>query len=403
MRKLVLLLIITGWFYAAEGYGQISFREIREESEWKQAVADAGRDGKLLFLDIYATWCGPCKYLESNVYTDSALGAYYNANYINLKMDGESPFGRTMVQKFQLTAYPTMYYLSPEEEIITKIVGVREAGPLQQTGMAIFENAERLAYYEESFINNKLNAMELKSYQTLLAQTGQPEKAAEVAGRIIPSLSEEDIFNPDYRNIILNSSTDIDGNVFRAMLNNREKLHETWSPEETDRLFAGIFNATLFKAISAKDEALLQRIQDEFLPFYLGGNPAEIQSGVFITKKLYMANTDDWERYGQIVLSEYENHHLKDHTFLYREAYEVGNEYNREPEAVKLAIDWMKMAEEINPSFDNLALLSFLYGMHGEYSEARSILERLRSMELGEDQVKVLEEISRILESAEKG
>ena len=403
MKKLGLLLAIAGWFFATNVAGQITFREIKEEGEWKQALADADAAGKLLFLDIYATWCGPCKYLESNVYTDSALGEYYNANYINLKMDGESAFGATIARKFQLTAYPTMYFLNPDEEILSRVVGVREASPLKQTGEVIAENAGRVEYYEENYANGSLNAMELKNYQALLVQLEQTEKAAEVASKIIPSLSEEDIFNPDYKSIILNSSTDIDGKIFPVIRQNREKLLEYWSPEEVDNLFAGIFNATLFKAISNKDEALLQRIQDEFLPVYLGENSTEMQSGIFITRKLYAANTRDWERYGEIVMNEYNNNHNQDHTFLYREAYEVGNEYNSIPEAVNLAVDWMKMAEEINPSFENLALLSFLYGMKGEYTLARSVIERIRLMELGEDQLKVLEEISRIIDSAEKG
>ena len=57
-----------------QGFGQIEFREIVKEEEWNAAMEDAREDEKLVFLDIYATWCGPCKYLEKNVYTDEGLG-----------------------------------------------------------------------------------------------------------------------------------------------------------------------------------------------------------------------------------------------------------------------------------------------------------------------------------------
>ena len=383
-----------------QGFGQIEFREIVKEEEWNAAMEDAREDEKLVFLDIYATWCGPCKYLENNVYTDESLGEYYNDNYINLKMDGESTFGAKMARKYALSAYPTMYFLDSDEELITKIVGVREADPLASIGKAISENAERLTYYKENYDEGNLNAIELKNYQDLLSRTEQTELANEVANKIIPSLTEEDILRPDFKNIVINSSTDIDGKVYKVVSENRQKLSETWTPQEIDRLYSNIFNATMFRAISNKDEELLERVINEFLPVYMGENTDQLSQGEFATLKLYYANTMNWERFGKLVMREYEEKHEGDDTFLYRQAYEVANEYNQSPEAVQLALDWMTKANEVNPSFDNMVLTSFLYGMKGDYSQATDLVEKLKAMEKTEKQERVLGELIGLIEKA---
>ncbi len=78
------------------------------EQDWSKALQQAKAEKKLVFLDIYATWCGPCKMLKKNTFSNEEVGAFFNSNFINVSVDGEKTIGPDLARKFSLEAYPTL-------------------------------------------------------------------------------------------------------------------------------------------------------------------------------------------------------------------------------------------------------------------------------------------------------
>ncbi len=93
------------------------------EGGWAAALQKAGAEKKPIFLDIYASWCGPCKMLKKKTFTDKGVGDYYNANYINLSFDGEEGEGVMLAQKYQITGYPTLIILNPDGSVVKMATG----------------------------------------------------------------------------------------------------------------------------------------------------------------------------------------------------------------------------------------------------------------------------------------
>ena len=54
---------------------------------------------KLIYVDIYTTWCTPCKKMDSEVFTNSNVGKIFNDNFINYKIDGEKGEGKDLVDR----------------------------------------------------------------------------------------------------------------------------------------------------------------------------------------------------------------------------------------------------------------------------------------------------------------
>lgn len=95
---------------------------------FSDALKKAKKTKKLVFVDAYTTWCGPCKMLTKNTFPDPSVGSYFNDNFINLKVEVEKhPFGRALQSKYGVTAYPTMFWVDGDGVLVKKVVGYRTA------------------------------------------------------------------------------------------------------------------------------------------------------------------------------------------------------------------------------------------------------------------------------------
>ena len=54
----------------------------------------ASQEGKLIFIDAFTTWCGPCKRMSAQVFTQEEVGEFYNQTFVNLKLDMEKGEGK---------------------------------------------------------------------------------------------------------------------------------------------------------------------------------------------------------------------------------------------------------------------------------------------------------------------
>ncbi len=91
---------------------------------WEEALAKSKKENKLIFLDAYASWCGPCKMLSRSVFTKANVGEFFNANFINYKMDMEKhKDGPRLARKYGLRAYPTLYFIDGNENLNNLSVG----------------------------------------------------------------------------------------------------------------------------------------------------------------------------------------------------------------------------------------------------------------------------------------
>lgn len=93
------------------------------EADWSKALAEAKKQHKMIFLDAYASWCGPCKILKKKTFPDKAAGDFFNANYINVAIDMEKGDGPSLGEKYGVNAYPTLIITDADGNILTYTQG----------------------------------------------------------------------------------------------------------------------------------------------------------------------------------------------------------------------------------------------------------------------------------------
>lgn len=92
-------------------------------------MARAKAEKKMVFVDCYTEWCGPCKYMSKSVFTQDSVADFFNTNFVNLKMDMEKGEGPDMRKQYAVGAYPTFLLLDGDGKLVYKFVGGMEAAP----------------------------------------------------------------------------------------------------------------------------------------------------------------------------------------------------------------------------------------------------------------------------------
>lgn len=106
--------------------------------EFKKALVSAKTNRKKIFVDVYATWCAPCKQLQKTTFRDAKTAAYFNRNFVNISIDVEKGEGIDLAKKWQIEGLPTLLILDEKGKIIADHTGyVDGAGLLEFAKEAI--------------------------------------------------------------------------------------------------------------------------------------------------------------------------------------------------------------------------------------------------------------------------
>ena len=107
------------------------------ETSWREVLKKAKAEKKVIFLDAYASWCGPCKMLQKQVFTKKAVGDFYNGKFINVKMDMEKGEGPALSQVYPLEAYPTLLFIDANGKVLKKFIGAPSPEDLIALGKSV--------------------------------------------------------------------------------------------------------------------------------------------------------------------------------------------------------------------------------------------------------------------------
>ena len=243
--------------------GQVEFSKVETREEMKAMQKKASDQMLMLFVDVYADWCGPCKMMDSEVFTDPALTAYMKAHYLSVKVDGESDFGRIFAAEQGLAGYPSMFVFSDAGELISKIVGFTPAEEMKTTLSSIKDGYGKIRTYQALYRSDKLEAEEFADYINVLREMGNQEEAdrlsAEYMEKVMgPKLSENDIR-------VVAFHMDMDDIWWDEFSSDQERLRSVLG-EDYMLAMEKIYNNTLVKAVDENRIDLISKMANELAP-----------------------------------------------------------------------------------------------------------------------------------------
>lgn len=106
------------------------------EDDWHEALKQAAAQHKYIFVDAYATWCGPCKMLKATTFRNKKAADFYNKNFINVAIDMEKGLGPQLASQWGMQAYPTLIIFNSKGDPVLGTVGYIKAPDLIRFGEA---------------------------------------------------------------------------------------------------------------------------------------------------------------------------------------------------------------------------------------------------------------------------
>lgn len=196
---LVILLCFSWWNNEVEAQDRsINF----ENGTFQEALEKAKKSNKLLFVDCYTSWCGPCKMLARDVFTNNEVADYFNANFISLKVDCEKGEGPQLRERFGVSSYPTLLFIDGNGKVVNKILGASQA-PVFLTKVKEGLDPENSLFAKEKKYEagNRDRAFVLDLIKSYKGQR-ELQKAAKVSSELLASLSEQEMLSKEIWEVV---------------------------------------------------------------------------------------------------------------------------------------------------------------------------------------------------------
>lgn len=94
-----------------------------ETTDLATGLKKAKKEGKMVFIDGSAVWCGPCKLMERTVFKDKAVGDYFSKNIVAFKVDVEKGDGPAIKRTYDIQGLPGYVFLDSNGNVILKESG----------------------------------------------------------------------------------------------------------------------------------------------------------------------------------------------------------------------------------------------------------------------------------------
>jgi thioredoxin-related protein len=250
MKNLVIALVAFFTFSTIHAQGIAFFH-----GTFTEALEKAQKENKLIFMDAYAEWCGPCKKMAATVFKDEKVGKFFNDNFVNVKMDMEKGEGPGLSRKFDVSAYPTLLFINGKGDLVHKGVGGLPADQFMNLARAASGKVDNSKEFEKAYAAGKREPELIMNYVRALNRAGKP--CLKIVNEY---LQKADLTNPTTLKIIYEGTTQADSKIFDLLIKNKTQITALYNEQQVkDKIEAAcektLENALQFKSVELHKEA----------------------------------------------------------------------------------------------------------------------------------------------------
>lgn len=372
MKKIISGLLL---FSAITAFAQEAIKF--EELPFKDLIAKAKKEKKIVFLDAYASWCGPCKMMERNVFTQKSVGDYFNANFVNARFDMEKGEGRDIAVKYGVRSYPTYLFLNGDGELVSQNFGYMEESMFLTMAQDVNSHNNKKGSLKERFAKGEkdpdflINIMKLNSSSDF-------NFAKQASERYFENKKATEEFSKDDVGLLLFFLKSTEDKNYKVFADRKAEIIK-FLPEETYKEFDN--QIKLGKIVEQSIDQQNKKINDDYFmknaePL-VGKHDAEVKLNQM--KLGYYEQNSNFPEYEKAALAYYRNSEAFEPNELLKAAW-VFAEHVKNPSSLKKAAEWAEKSVMRGESSENTYILAKLYFLTGNKEMAKTYAEMSKNM-----------------------
>lgn len=226
-----------------------------QDLTYREALEKAKAENKLVFMDCYTSWCGPCRIMANEVFPQKEAGDYFNPLFVCVKYDMENGEGPELAKQYGVRSYPTFLLIRPDGTVQHRIVGSSELPEFIERVERGLNKKTCLLYLDGRDASGKMKRQELPIYYQVLRDANMDVKADSVYKELISQLTEKDKLKAEYWFIVSNCR--VGSEDFDLILANLPKFEKNIGKEALDKfIYDAYFNALFFYMCGRDTEGL---------------------------------------------------------------------------------------------------------------------------------------------------
>lgn len=366
MKKLLtpLLLLVSFQLLANNG---ISFFE----GSLQEAQEKAAKEHKIIFMDAYTSWCGPCKRMAQEVFSDGEVGKFYNKHFINIKVDMEKGEGPQLASKYRVNSYPTLLFLDDKGEVVHAAKGGRPIDQFIGLGKEALSKNDKSGDFEKEYEAGSREPALLRAYAYALLNSGKP--SAKIANEYIKT--QQGFNDPQLLEFLLDFANEADSKIFDLAVQNKDAIVKLKSEKTFNDKIRSACDATVDKAVEFKVETLLEDAKAKMKT----ANPAFYKEYIMLADMKYQVGMGNMEEYASLVDRYLSKYAKKDAATLNQYAYTFLMQ-STDKKLLEKAEKWAKQATELDYNQQNLKTHIGLLNKLGRTKEAEEVMKKLEEL-----------------------
>ncbi|HRK80902.1 MAG TPA: thioredoxin domain-containing protein [Saprospiraceae bacterium] len=328
---LILLLVVSVLPLSAEG---IRFFE----GTWDEAVAEAKRLDRIIFVDAYAVWCGPCKKMAAEVFPDDKVGEFYNKNFINLKLDAEKGEGLKFREKYPISAFPTLFYIDYTGDVVQQVKGAQQIDGFIELGKKALTKIDRSQQYVAAYESGDRDPELVLNYVRALNKAGK--SSIKISNDYLRS--QKDLSTPFNLRFILEAASEADSRIFDMLIERRAAIEALEPKQAVKERIREACEATAQKALEFRNRNLLEEAIAKMKKYY----PEKAASFRTSMEMDYWSAMGDVDKYIAACQQYAKTEAAKDEKALMGLGGALAQQFGHEPKAMQAAENFSKMAAD---------------------------------------------------------